>query len=275
MRTLIALLGVAMITSTPGIAPYQANRTSTGGLHFTIEGRGASVVLIHAFQMDLREWDDVAARLEGKRHVLRYDVRGHGRSHVLDPLPSAVEDLRALLDELQISRGALVGSSMGSTIAIDFALTYPDRVDWLLLLSPGVPGIASPATFDWMKPIMMAVKEKNAAAAAALWWESPLLAGLRTMPGAERYRAIVLDNARIWTIPHPPPPTLPPAGTRLNDVRVPVTTAAGELDLLGSIENARTVAAGVPKGNYVSFANANHMLSIERAEQISRLILER
>ena len=275
MRTLVTILCLVSIAAPPHIPLYPQNRTSAGGLHFTSEGRGANVVLIHAFQMDLREWDDVAARLRRKRRVVRYDVRGHGRSQVLDPLPSAVEDLRALLDELQISHAALVGSSMGSTIALDFALTYPGRVDWVLLLSPGVPGIATSASFDWMKPIIAAVNEKNAAGAAALWWENPLLAGLRTMPGAERYRTIVAENARIWTIPRPPPPAQPPAGTRLKDVSVAVTTAAGELDLLGSIENARAVAGGVPKGNYIAIANANHMLSIERSEQVSRLILER
>src|SRR5262245_38410766 len=250
-------------------------RTSANGLHYTLGGRGADVVLLHAFQMDLREWDDVAELLEGKRRVLRYDVRGHGRSQVLDPLPSAIEDLRSLLDELQISRATLVGSSMGSTIAIDFALTYPGRVERLILLSPGVPGIASTASFEWMKPILAAMKEQKPEAAAALWWEVPLLAGLQGMPGAKRYRSIVMDNARIWTIPRPPPPLQPPAGSRLKDVSVPVTVVAGELDRSGSIENARAVAAGVQRGTYIGIPNANHMLSIEKADEVSRLILAR
>jgi pimeloyl-ACP methyl ester carboxylesterase len=93
------------------------------------------------------------------------------------------------------------------------------------------------------------------------------------MPDAARYRTIVIDNAKIWTIPRPPPALQPPAGSRLNDVSVPLTAAAGELDRFGSIENARAVAAGVPHGKYIGFPNAGHMLSIERADGVMRTIL--
>ena len=273
MRALFAVLCLASLAADRGLHAPRQERMSAGGIHFRIDGRGADVVLIHAFQMDLREWDDVAVRLAGKRRLLRYDVRGHGRSQVLDPLPPSVEDLRSLLDELRISRATFVGCSMGSTIALDFALTYPDRVDRLILLSPGVPGIATSASFEWMKPILAAVKEQNPQGAAALWWESPLLAGLRGIPDSPRYRTIVIDNARIWAIPRPPPPLQPPAGSRLKDVIVPVTVAAGELDRSGSVENARIVAAGVRNGKYIGVPNAHHMLSIERADEVSRLIL--
>jgi 3-oxoadipate enol-lactonase len=268
--TIVTIVALGVNQTTLRSAP---DRTSAGGLHFTIDGRGEDVVLIHAFQMDVREWDEVARGLAGKRRVLRYDVRGHGRSHVLDPLPPAVEDLRSLLDELGIARATFVGSSMGSTIALDFALTYPARVERLILLSPGIPGIKTTASFEWMQPILAAVKAQDAQRAAALWWEAPLVSGLRSMPDAERYRTIVIDNAKIWTIPRPPPPLQPPAGTRLKDVRVPVAVAAGELDRFGSIENARAVAAGVKHGKYVGFPNAGHMLSIERAGEVTRTIL--
>src|SRR5262245_26651634 len=54
--------------------------TSAQGLHYQVTGSGDPVVLIHAFQMDLREWDEVAPVLAHTRRVIRYDVRGHGRS---------------------------------------------------------------------------------------------------------------------------------------------------------------------------------------------------
>jgi pimeloyl-ACP methyl ester carboxylesterase len=51
--------------------------------------------------------------------------------------------LAALLDGLGIEPTALTGASMGGRVAIDFALAYPDRVDRLLLISPGL------ADWDW------------------------------------------------------------------------------------------------------------------------------
>jgi hypothetical protein len=64
--------------------------------------------------------------------------------------------------------------------------------------------------------------------AAELWWESPLLAGVRQSASAVRYRPVVLDNARVWTLPNRPPPLQPPAGTRLSELEVPMLVVAGE-----------------------------------------------
>jgi len=198
-------LGAGEVSTQPGAG------VSASGLRYRIEGRGPDVVLIHAFHMDLREWDDVVDTVAQSRRVLRYDVRGHGRSKVTVPLPSSVVDLLSLLDELKISRATLVGLSMESTIALDFALTHPDRVDGIILLSPGLAGIKASASLEWMKPIAEAVKNGNSRRAADLWWESPLLAGVRQAgPGAARYRSVVLDNAPIWTLSAPPPQLDPP-----------------------------------------------------------------
>jgi pimeloyl-ACP methyl ester carboxylesterase len=256
------------------VQPAQ-DRMSRAGLRFSLEGRGANVVLIHAFHMDLREWDDAVASLGGRRHVLRYDVRGHGRSTVASSMPTQVEDLRSLVDELGIRRATFVGCSMGATIALEYALAHPDHVEGLILLSPGIPGIEVTASRDWMNPIVAAVKEKNPQRAAALWWESPIVAGLRSMPNAARYRAIIVDNAGVWTMPRPATTGSVPPGKRLGEVRVPVAVAAGELDGTGSIENARAVADGIPRATYVGVPGAGHMLSIERAGEIGRWILDR
>ncbi len=66
--------------------------------------------------------------------VLRYDLRGYGRSSRLTGEPySHVRDLATLLEALEIERTALVGCSMGGAIAIDFTLSFPERVSALVL----------------------------------------------------------------------------------------------------------------------------------------------
>jgi pimeloyl-ACP methyl ester carboxylesterase len=207
---------------------------------------------------------------------VRYDVRGHGRSRVSGPLPPTVADLAALLDELKIPTATLAGLSMGSTIALDFALTHPGRVEGLVLFSPGLTSVKTSANLDWMKPIIGAVKDGSPRRAAELWWESPLLAGARTAgPRAARYREMVLENASIWTLPGPPPPLDPPAGQRLKEITVPVIAAAGELDESGSLEAARVIASAVQKGRSVVVPGAGHMLSIEKPAEVARIISAR
>jgi pimeloyl-ACP methyl ester carboxylesterase len=247
---------------------------TTNGLHYRSDGRGPTVVLIHAFHMDLREWDDVVPLVVGTSRVLRYDVRGHGRSKITSPLPSSVDDLLSLLDELKVARATLAGLSMGSNVALDFALTHPDRVDGLVLLSPGLAGIKASGSLEWMQPIAAAVKGGDPKRAAELWWEGPLLSGVREAgSSAARYRSVVIENASVWTLGAPPPQLDPPAGKRLHEVKAPVVAAAGALDRSGSLEFVRTIAEGVAHGRAVVIEGAGHMLAIEKPREVSQLII--
>jgi pimeloyl-ACP methyl ester carboxylesterase len=268
---LAALFGLAL----PASRPFQADcQLTAGGLCYRSEGSGATVVLIHGFQMDLREWDDVAPVVATSRRVVRYDVRGHGRSQIRDPLPSTTADLLSLLDELGIARTTLVGLSMGSTIALDFALTHTQRVDRLILLSPAVPGITVKNRLEWMQPIIEAVKSGNSQRAAELWWESPLLAQTRQR-GAEtaRYRRVIVDNARVWTLRARPPALDPPAGSRLREIKTPLLVIAGESDDSGSFEVARILAREVADAKLITLTHAGHMLSVEQPADVARYIV--
>jgi 3-oxoadipate enol-lactonase len=263
-------LAALLVAGTPFTA---ADRVSAIGLHYRLEGTGPDIVLIHGFHTDLREWDDVTATLRTSHRVLRYDVRGHGRSTIPANLPASADDLRALLDELQIARVTIVGLSMGATIALDFALTHPAYVDRLVLISPGIPGIAVTANRDWMKPIAQAVRSGNPRRAAELWWDGPILDGVsRTGVQADRFRAIVLDNASIWTVAAPPPPLDPPAGIRLSEVAAPVLVITGERDKTGARENGQQVVEGVRDGSLHTIAGAGHMISFQRPDDVSRLV---
>ena len=155
----IALAFAALVAGAATVA--SPDRVSAVGLQYRVDGSGPDVVLIHGFQTDLREWDDVAAGLAATHRVTRYDVRGHGRSTIPPSLPPSIDDLLSLLDEVQIARATIVGLSMGATIALDFALTHPSRVDRLVLISPGIPGVGGQGPGEWMKPIADAVRAGN------------------------------------------------------------------------------------------------------------------
>src|SRR5690606_5590641 len=77
--------------------------------------------------------------------TVRYDLRGYGQSNPVAGRFAHYEDLRALLDHLGIERAYLIGVSFGGMIAIDFTLTYPQRVAGLILVGTGVDGYYNPA----------------------------------------------------------------------------------------------------------------------------------
>jgi pimeloyl-ACP methyl ester carboxylesterase len=269
---MITTLALAALVA-GSVPPAAPDRVSAVGLHYRLEGSGPDIVLIHGFHTDMREWDDVAAGLTSTHRVLRYDVRGHGRSTIPATLPPSTDDVLALLDELQIARATIVGLSMGATIALDFALTHPTRVDRLVLLSPGIPGVDVQPRLDWMKPIIDAVREGNPRRAAGLWWDGPILDGVpRTGARADRFRTIILDNASVWTVKSRPPALDPPAGKRLSDVSAPVLVVTGDIDTTGAQENGRRVVDGLRRGRLHSIAGAGHMISMQRPDDVIRLV---
>jgi pimeloyl-ACP methyl ester carboxylesterase len=105
---------------------------------YLIEGKGPAVVLIHGVGARLENWDQVCERLVQRFQVLRYDLRGHGRSTRL-PGPYSLSlfanDLRALLEHTGIRNAHIAGHSLGAMIAQSFSLKHSDCVDRLALLS--------------------------------------------------------------------------------------------------------------------------------------------
>jgi len=119
-----------MITSRDGVA-----------INFEVEGRGRHVTLLHGVGSHLQAWDSVVAALRDELTLLRYDLRGHGKSGPPGPyaLDDYVADLAALLDAQSVDRTTLVGFSFGGMIAPAFTVRHPERVRALGIVS-GVAG---------------------------------------------------------------------------------------------------------------------------------------
>ena len=109
-------------------------------LYYESRGQGPAVVLLHGGLNDSRLWDEQMRPLSKRFRVVRYDLRGFGRSNAEKVEFWPPEDLRALLDFLKIEKATLVGLSLGGIIAADFALEHPERVERLVLVGPGLRG---------------------------------------------------------------------------------------------------------------------------------------
>jgi 3-oxoadipate enol-lactonase len=109
-------------------------------LYFEITGVGEPLTLVHAGIADRRMWESQVAALASRYRVIRYDMRGFGRSAMVEGPYAHHEDLRALLDSLGIERAFLVGCSMGGATIIDFALQNPGRCHALVLIGSAVSG---------------------------------------------------------------------------------------------------------------------------------------
>lgn len=107
---------------------------------FFDEGEGPVLFFIHGLAGNTTFWVNVAPYFLDRCRVVGLDLVGCGESDKPTDSPYSIrrftEHVRALMDRLGIERATLVGHSMGGMVATDFGLTYPDRVDNLVLLNP-------------------------------------------------------------------------------------------------------------------------------------------
>ncbi|MFU8803654.1 MAG: alpha/beta fold hydrolase [Bradymonadaceae bacterium] len=123
-------------------------------LRYVDVGAGPPVVLLHGFASSLDNWTDIIPRLEDNHRVLAMDLKGFGWSDRpsgdYSPLAQA-RHVRELMDARGIERAAFVAHSWGASVALAFALEYPERVSRLVIYSGWVYEEQLPSTFIWAR----------------------------------------------------------------------------------------------------------------------------
>jgi pimeloyl-ACP methyl ester carboxylesterase len=255
-------------------------------------GEGPCVVLIHGYGADLRLWDQQApALLDAGFRVIRYDVRGHGRS-LIPPDGYTYEnysaDLNELLDRINVERPAteslgigaahVVGLSMGGGIALQFALDFPQRVLSLTLVDSALPGFSySEETAGRIEAFVEAVRTDGPQAALEkVWLEHPFFDGVRRTP--EQFacvREIVLGfQAADMREGARPPDYRPDIADRLSEIRAPTLVIAGENDIADFRLIADVLAENIPGARLGVIPDCWHLPPVEKANEFNRLLMD-
>jgi pimeloyl-ACP methyl ester carboxylesterase len=221
---------------------------------FLDEGEGDPVVLVHGFASNKEvnwvatAW--VSALTRAGRRVIALDDRGHGQSAKLyDPADyhSAImaEDVRALLDHLDLPRADVIGYSMGARITAFLALAHPDRVRSAVLGGLGsrlVEGVGLPdAIADALEvPSLAAVTDPTAYLFRAFAEQTK--SDLRALAACLRGSRQMLSRDEVGRIV------------------LPVLVAVGSKDLIaGSPEE---LAALIPGARALVIPDRDHMLAV-------------
>jgi 3-oxoadipate enol-lactonase len=245
-----------------------------GRFSFEEVGSGRPIVLLHGFSFDSGLWDPQVESLRRSHRVLRYDLRGFGASAVPTEPYRHIDDLHDILGALQIERPMLVGLSLGSNIALAYALEHPDSVAGLVLASPGLPGHPWAVTRPPEAAAAYAA-EHGVDAGKQFWLAHPIFASLQSRPGVAAAVANMVSRYRGWhwaqadmQLPGPD------VRARLEAVKPPVLVLSGEHDVAGYREIAAVIASRVPRGRLVRVAGAGHVLNLEQPADFTRQVLE-
>lgn len=246
------------------------DQETASGLRFDVSGRGPAVVLIHGALLDRRQWHPQWP-LTGRFTIIRYDTRWHGRSVGARAPFHPADDLAEVLDAAGVHRASLIGLSNGAAIALEFALANPDRVDRLVLVSPGLGGYQPVERPAFWGPLIDALKAGRPDEAADLLARSPVMAVAPHDTGW--VRAMVRQQAGVFR----GDPTLerrasPPAIRRLGEIRAPTLVVTGDRDLRDTQLTADTIVAGVRLARRMRLPGEGHLLTISAAAQFNRLV---
>lgn len=249
---------------------------SHDGIRFYFEqsGEGVDFVYSHGLGARLERVTEFVHGLPGVR-VTTYDNRGHGQT-VPVPEPEALNfremasDVDALFHHLALSKAIVGGVSMGSGVALRFALSYPERVTALILNRPAWMDCPNPRNLEFASILAPALAAGDKAQALTDLWKSsyhatlakedPLAAALlcelvlRNEPRALAacYRGIV-SSAPLDTM------------DEMQSVRVPTLVLGCREDAFHPIEVARSWAEALPCARFVEICPS----SVDAARHVS------
>jgi pimeloyl-ACP methyl ester carboxylesterase len=219
------------------------------------------VVLLHGGVLDRRMWDREADAWASRFRVVRYDLRGMGKSPDVTGPFSTADDLAAVLDAVGAPRAHLVGLSLGAGVALDFALTRPERVDRLVLAGPFPGGARVSELPPGLDSLMAAAGRGDVERAAALAAGMPAFAA--PPDKAEWVRSLVMANARLFRqSPTAERRLQPPAMARLNEVRVPTLVIVGDRDSRDILVAADSLTVSIRDAQRVTVPGAGHLVNV-------------
>lgn len=229
-------------------------------LNVVDEGEGAPIVLMHGWTADVHFWDDLAPRLvaDGWR-VIRFDLRGHGRSPVRGPyaFEELSADLECLIAELRLETPVLAGLSLGGFLSMIHAIRHPGTLRAVVLADTWTGPVPSDADICETLPGVDAGPQE-----LARWWVERRGGGAAAVErdpvlSAKRDRFASLSAAGIR---HAIEACLgrPSVHERLGAIDVPALVIAGEDEQVFSPAMHADMAARIPHGQLMVIRGAGH-----------------
>jgi 3-oxoadipate enol-lactonase len=242
------------------------------------ENGGETVILLHGLGATGESWGlQIPALLQAGFRVIAPDVRGFGRSTYPgggSSITHIAQDIFLLMDHCQVKKATVVGISMGGTIALQFALDHPGRVNRLVLVNTfaslrpnniriwfyflirailvhtlGLPIQAkSVANHIFPRPEQAEFRKKLI--------EQILQADIHGYRAA--MRALVRFNVR----------------SRLHEIKVPTLVITGESDTTVPPINQRDLVASIEGAQQLVIPQAGHAIIADHPDEFNQALLD-
>jgi pimeloyl-ACP methyl ester carboxylesterase len=247
-------------------------------MHYEVSGKGNCLVMVHGYTDNLNLWYNQVPAFSERYRVLTYDVRGFGKTEVTRAdysMSLFAEDLRALLEALQIGSACVLGYSMGGRIALEFALAYPEMTMGLILANSGIGETPSQEMQERRQMMVGLLQQGDIEVISELMTEASFSPGLRDRnPAAyEKYKSIKMQNdpseylavmqAIVAAIDSP---------ADFGSLRCPALIIAGDRDGFMDVRVGEAMRDAIPDAE-MHVLPTGHAAAIEEPEAFNRVVL--
>jgi pimeloyl-ACP methyl ester carboxylesterase len=237
-----------------------------------------AVLLLHGLGANGTSWSlQFDSLREAGLRPLAPDLRGFGQSSFAGGpinIEGLAADMAALMNALDLEQAHLVGISLGGTVALAFAMAFPEKVDKLLLVN----------TAAWILPddlrtwLYYAVRlfvvftlgiPRQSRIVSQRIFPEPDQAPFRRMleeqiqqADPRAYRGTMLALARFDARP------------RLKHISAPTLVITGDRDTTIRRDRQRQLAAGIPHARHVVIKGAGHAVTVEKPAEINPIMID-
>jgi len=249
-------------------------------IYYEVAGEGEPLLLIHGFNLDTRLWDAQLQAFAQTYKVVRFDIRGFGKTLATDVPYTLYDDVKAVLQGLGIEKAHVAGLSFGGMVAQEFALAYPQMVSSLILVASGLFG--HPRSEQRLNDVerfnqvcQRGTTEEALEMTTQMWFDGPgQPVNEQAREARNRFKEI---NRHAFSLPEfgVGLETLSPSPIeRLEEIKAPTLVIAGGRDYPDFIQIADVLGERITGAKKVILPDSAHIPPMDQPEVFNKLVLE-
>ena len=241
-------------------------------------GNGDPIVFLHSSLLTSEMWNSQMDYFSKEYKVIAFDFCGYGKSDLPKGIYSDYEDLKNILDKMDIEKTIIVGCSYGGSVAIDFVLKYPEYVNKLVLITPAINGYKYPLklTFESIKNFRnvhkMGIEKAVDLFINNKYWNYfiPNEDNIKEM-----FKSIFIDNKDFYNGNYTKKQILKPVAIkRLSEIKNNILVIGSENDSKFNKDVIKILCEKIQQVKTIEIKKCGHLPNMEKAEEINKIIEE-
>lgn len=245
-----------------------------------------TLVLLHGFTGSTKTWQHVIEQLPATIKIVAVDLIGHGQTAApseVQPytMQSQIELLDQLFNQLRLTRFILLGYSMGGRVALSYAVSYPKRIEQVILesASPGLELTDERMARKEADDLLAQKIETNGIDSFVDKWENiSLFTSQKSLPLAvqQEIRAERLAQREIGlanSLRGMGTGVMPSLWDKLTNLVIPVMLITGTLDTK-FVQLAKKMQSLLPTATHILVNNVGHAIHVENPTKFATIVKE-